>query len=353
MSKIPGVAGRDIAALLTPQGARRQPLDGYDTDYADIVDYILRCTHRIWEQKDIGLIGTHYAADCRLHLMTGPIEGAKGVIANTVRTLAAFPDRTLVGEAVIWSPEADGAYLSSHRITSSGTNLGASEFGAATGKRVQFTTIADCLCHENRIVEEWLVRDNSALVLGLGLSPRRLARDQAAADNASGQAAIWRIDAMDRIRAVPDTPFSDVILPPPGEPEAFARALVDQLWNHRRFGRVREIYSSAIRWEGPGARTLFGHGEVAGWLTALIGSFGDARFTVDHVASVTDDFGQDVALRWSMAGTHDGPALYGTPQGRQVYILGVTHWRIVGDQITEEVTIFDEIALLRQIEGGL
>jgi len=190
---VPGIAGRDIAEMLAPQGSRRQPMDGFDADYADIVDYIIRCTHRIWEQKDIGLIDTHYAPDCLMHLMTGSIEGAAGVVANTVRTLAGFPDRTLVGDAVIWSEEGPSTYLTSHRILSSGTNLGPSDFGPATGRRVAFTTIAECLCRANLIVEEWLVRDNSALVLGLGLSPREVAREQAAADRAPATApAAWR-----------------------------------------------------------------------------------------------------------------------------------------------------------------
>jgi predicted ester cyclase len=350
---IPGVDGRDISALLAPQGARRQALDGYDADYADIVDYIIRCTHRIWEQKDIGLIETHYAPDCRIHLMTGPIAGAAGVTANTVRTLASFPDRTLVGEAVIWSEEPAGAYLSSHRITSSGTNLGPSDFGPATGQRVQFTTIADCLCLENRIIEEWLVRDNSALVLDLGLSPRLVARDHAAVDQASGAPAVWRIDAMSRINDLPGSAFPDAPLPPPTEAQAFAEAIFAQCWNHRRFARMRDAFAPTIAWEGPGARRLFGHGEVIGWATALIGSFGNARFVVEHVAAVEAEQGQDIAVRWAMTGTHDGSALYGAPSHREVYILGITHWRIDGQRIAREVTIFDEVALLRQIEGGL
>ncbi|RVT41993.1 ester cyclase [Sphingobium algorifonticola] len=355
---IPGVAGRDIADMMAPQGARRQALPGYDADYADIVDYIIRCTHRIWEQKDIGLIETHYSDDCLMHLMTGPIEGAAGVVANTIRTLAAFPDRTLMGEAVIWSPEADGAYLSSHRITSSGTNLGASDFGPATGRRVQFTTIADCLCRENRIVEEWLVRDNSALTLALGLSPRAVARAHAKADRAqndgqSGDAAPWRAAAMDRIRSLNPTPFPDTAMPTPADATAFAHAVVDQIWNHRRFAKIRDVYSPAAHAAMPGGRRLFGHGEITGWMTALIGSFGDARFVADHVASVEDDAGCDIALRWTMAGTHDGTALYGAPTGRAIYILAVTHWRVEAGRIIDEVTVFDEVALLRQIEGGL
>ncbi len=351
---VPGVSGRDISEMLTPQGSRRQPLDGFDPDYADIVDYIIRCTHRIWEQKDIGLIETHYADCIRMHLMTGPIDGADGVVANTIRTLAAFPDRTLVGEAVIWSDEGNQTYLSSHRITSSGTNLGPSDFGPATGRRVQFTTVADCLCRANEIIEEWLVRDNSALVIGLGLSPRAVAREQALGDANDGKPAPWRAAAMDRVLTGPSTPFPRAGLPSPDNPETFARALFDQAWNHRRFARLREAYCPAANVQVPGGRSLFGHGEVTGWATAVIATFGNARFRVDHVAAVDGPNGiRDVAVRWEMAATHDGSALYGPPTGRPVYLLAVTHWRILDGRIIDEVTVFDEIALLRQIEGGL
>ncbi len=37
---------------------RRHPLKGFDEDYVDIVDYIVRCTHKIWEEKAVGLIYT-------------------------------------------------------------------------------------------------------------------------------------------------------------------------------------------------------------------------------------------------------------------------------------------------------
>ncbi len=351
MTAIPNVGGRDIAQILAPQGAPRQDMTGFDEEYSDIVDYILRCTHRIWEQKDVGLIATHYAPDIVVHMMTGPVTGMAGVIAGTARTLSAFPDRTLTGEAVIWSDEGDGAYLSSHRITSTATNLGASELGPATGQRITFTTIADCLCKANLIIEEWLVRDYSHMALQLGYHPRAVARSHAAADKAKGEGrAEWRQAAMARVHDQALTPWTNGAMPDPlADAHAFADAFFDQMINHARFGRVREVYSPAAHWTGPGGRRLFGWGEITGWFTAMIGSFGDARISIQHVAAVDDM----IAVRWELAGTHDGSALYGPASGEAVYILAVTHWRIAHGVIADEVTVFDEVALMRQMEGGL
>ena len=136
---------------------------------------------------------------------------------------------------------------------------------------------------------------------------------------------------------------------PHNDAHAFAHALFDQLVGHRRFGRVREAYSPAAHWSGPGGRRLFGWGEITGWFTALIGSFGDARFHIQHVAAVDDM----IAVRWEFAATHDGGALYGAATGEPIYILAVTHWRIENGVIADEVTVFDEVALMRQMEGGL
>jgi predicted ester cyclase len=350
MTAVPNVGGRDIAQILEPQGSPRQHIPGFDPEYADIVDYILRCTHRIWEQKDVGLIATHYGQDIVVHMMTGPALGMDGVIAGTSRTLSAFPDRTLTGEAVIWSDEGDGAYLSSHRITSTATNLGTSELGPATGKRITFTTIADCLCKENLIIEEWLVRDYSSMALQLGYHPRVVARSHAEADKAKGSKADWRRAAIARVQDAPLSPFTNAAMPNPNQdPVAFTHAFFDQIITHRRFGRVREVYSLAAHWAGPGGRRLFGWGEITGWFTALIGSFGDARIKIQHVAAVDDM----IAVRWELVGTHDGGALYGAATGEPIYILAVTHWRIERGVIVDEVTVFDEVALMRQMEGGL
>ena len=113
------------------------------------MDYILKITHRIWEEKGIGVIYDTYANNCLVHAGDGTSTGVSGVIANTLMTLHAFPGRRLMAEDVVWSEDSPGVFLSSHRILSTGTNLGDSNFGPATGKKVYFRTIADCACTQN------------------------------------------------------------------------------------------------------------------------------------------------------------------------------------------------------------
>ena len=115
---------RDISVLLQPLPGRRQPLAGFDADYVDFVDYIVRCTHRIWEEKKVDLIYSHYSTDCVVHTLAGETRGAEAVVQGTVRTLAAFPDRTPVADDVIWSGDETRGFYSSHRITSHGHRCG-------------------------------------------------------------------------------------------------------------------------------------------------------------------------------------------------------------------------------------
>jgi predicted ester cyclase len=353
--------GLDISDLLQTKASEpRHDMTGFDPIYADIVDYILRCTHRIWEQKDLGLIETHYSDECLIHTATGPVGGKAGsplgVVMGTLKTLSGFPDRTLMGEAVIWSEEAKATYLSSHRITSRATNLGVSEFGPATQKRVSFTTIADCLCRANMIVEEWLVRDNSAIALQLGFRPRDIAKAQAEADMAQkghDHPSPWREAQMDRLRSIPQTAFSDKAIPPVDDVEAFVRFVFDTVHIHKRISHIRALYWPNAKALVPGGRRLWGHGEIIGWWGAFLATFSEARLHIDHIAHVTDDGGLKIAVRWSMTGIDSAETLYGPPSQKPIWILAVTHWNILDGRILEEFTVFDDIAILRQMRGGL
>ena len=49
----------------------KQSLRGFEEQYQDIVDYIVRITHRIWEEADMGYIYDTYSSKVSVHTAYG------------------------------------------------------------------------------------------------------------------------------------------------------------------------------------------------------------------------------------------------------------------------------------------
>ena len=331
-------------------GPQRQELPGYEVLYRDFVDYIIRCTHRIWEQKNVGLCRTHYAADCAIHTLAGPVSGVEAVVQNTITTLGATPDRQLVGEDVIWSDDGNQGLYSSHRIVSRSTHLGDDPLlGEASMVANGVMTIADCLCRENRIVEEWLVRDNLRGVLQVGGDPWAIARSQAAADQAGDPSRHqWRADWIAATRTQADAVI------PADHPAAIPAAMLAAAWRDDMFGLAAAALSPSCEVRWPTNRRGCGRGYWIGCMTQIRGVMHDVSYRLEHIAARPlpgDDVA--VALRWALVGTHRGTGLWGMPTGHDILISAVSHYRLRGGSIIEDVTVFDELAVLRQVSGGL
>ena len=71
------VERRDYVQLAPEGRPRVQPMRGFDPVYSDIVDYIVRCTHRIWDERDVGLIYTHYTHNCVVYGPWAPSTTAR------------------------------------------------------------------------------------------------------------------------------------------------------------------------------------------------------------------------------------------------------------------------------------
>ena len=341
--------GRPVAELLAPR-ARRQKLGGFDAVYSDIVDYILRCTHRIWEEKDVGLCRTHYSEDCPVFTLSGCSTGSDAVLRNTISSIAGSADRSPVAEDVIWSEDAPGVFLSSHRIVSFASHLGPDPaLPSVTGLRRGVRVIADCLCRENLIVDEWLVRDNLQLARDLGFDPLQLARAAAEADREGDPR---RHDWLARERArVRET---SGVAPPadhPGAPVAHALQLA---FNQDLYGEASAMVSPSVEAVWASGRHVFGRGGWIGLLIQLGAGLADRRFRLDHIAArPLPDGDVAVALRWSLVGRHDHAGVWGAATGREVMVLAISHYRLRGGKVIEDITVFDELAVLRQVEGGL
>lgn len=349
-SGVLAAAGRDIAAFFADDGVSRQDLDGFEELYADIVHYIIRCTHRIWEDGGIGLIYSHYTHNCPVHTSDGTSYGRDQVVAMTARALAAYPDIQLVGDDVVWSGNAERGFHASHRMTHVGTNHGWSGYGEPTGRPIRRKAIAHCVVKDNRIVEEWLARDELAAIRSMGLDERRLARDLGAAE------AIQRGGPV--VDVIGDVSRGGGQLPPSGpyeRPEGIADAgwLVvsglQVIWNERRLDRLQDVFANDVVVETSTNVRFNGHDPYRAWLLRWLAAFSDVAITFEHVMTNERVGGTVVATRWRLDGTHTGPGPYGDPTGRRIRVLGFSHHLVQHGLVTAEWSVFDEFSLLKQL----
>jgi hypothetical protein len=338
---------KNLPALLNPTSPKSQTLEGFDNEFIDIVDYIIRITHRIWEQKNVGLCNNYYAEYCPVHTLGAYADAVSSVVTGTLQTISAFPDRSLIGENVIWRDLGpDQGYYSSHRITSIMTNKGLSEFGEATHKTGRVTTIADCVCFENKIVYEWLVRDNSFLVKQLGIEVLDASEHFAKIPTHPKfeewrQAEICRVRAQQQSEHQYKTPVDKAVL-------EFSSKWLDTLFNQKNFGKANVFYHINAKLQWPGGRQAVGIPGIKGTIIQWLASCPDAQATCDHVCAVPFEQETDVvdiAIRWSLTGTFSSKdKKLSAYCGQNFFILAASHLRLVSGKIAQEWTVFDEVA---------
>ncbi len=334
------VAGSDPADFIADDGKRRQSLQGFEDVYADIVHYIIRSTDRIWN-GDAGteLIKSHYAPEVPLHTSDGTAYGRAALIEMTRSTKRAYPGIYLNAEDVVWSGNDQDGFHTSHRITHLGRNDGPSVYGSATGRSFRRPAVAHCFVVENRIVEEWLARDELALVRALGLDEMALAESLGTAE-AAARGSLVGETALPQAGELPA---------PASAEEDLVRSMFRDVWSLRRLGDLPGYYDPDAYVSTATNRVLTG---PAGYLQYVVdwqNEFSDISLRVDHTMSNKRAGGEIVATRWWIEGTHDGARRYGQPTGRRVRILGFSHDLVVDRRIVAEWTIFDEFALLKQI----
>ena len=154
-------------------------MKGFDAKWRDVPHFIIGITKEIWEDREIASLTHRYAPGLIVRSPASVAIDNSRIIAATMATLAEFPDRELLGEEVIWCEDparatgATDAYLSSHRLICTATHTRPGMYGTPTGKRVAYRILADCAIRDDHVYDEWLVRDQSAVVRQLGFDVQR------------------------------------------------------------------------------------------------------------------------------------------------------------------------------------
>jgi hypothetical protein len=317
-------------------------LDGFDPKWKDFPDFIVGITKEIWEDRGIATLHRYYAEDIVVRSPASVVRGNRGVIAATMATLAEFPDRTLLGEDVIWSDDRQNGLLSSHRLLSTATHAHAGVYGEATGRKLVYRIIADCAARDNQIYDEWLIRDQGAIVRQMGWDPKGYAADLIAKEG--GPTACTR----------PLTPATDIVggYRGTGNAHPVGRRYAEILTRIMAadFAVIAQEYDRAAHLEYAGGST--GHGWSAAdrfWL-GLRAAFPSAEFEIHHIIGRDDpEFSPRAALRWSLTGKHSGWGAFGAPSGADVHVMGMSHAEFGPWGLRREYALYDETAIWKQI----
>ena len=339
---------------LAPQDASRsQSLRGFDDIYTDIVDYIVRCTHRIWDERDIGLIYTHYTHNCVLYGTTGTIYTREEIVRDTIQRLVSFPERRGMATHVIWKGNDRDGFYTSHLVTGTGRHSQHGHLGAPTGRIFTSRTIADCMIYENKIYREWVVADTTSILQQLGLDVQGYAERIAKAAFDKGVVSLDIGENRHMIGQYPPEAEADTSIAST-ELERHTLRWLHDVYNRKMLGTIAKVYAPTVQYHGPLMAELYGHASVIHQTLGLIGTLPDAAFAPQHICSTPcEEGGEKVAVRWIMEGHHLG---YGTlghlgaPTGKRVQIMGMSHFHYKDGKIVDEWRVFDEASALVQVK---
>ena len=321
-------------------------MQGFDPKWKDFPGFIIGITKEIWEDRQIHSLMDLYSADIPVRAPGAVVVGNESVIAATMATLSEFPDRQLLAEDVIWCGEngsdEDSALLSSHRILSTATHAKPGVYGHPTGKKLRYRIIADCAAKNNQIYDEWLIRDQGAIVRQLGRDPKEYATD------------LIQLEGGAQHCTQPLTPANDLdgLYKGTGNNNEWGDRYADMIARimSAEMSSVPREYDRACSLEHPGGLSSTGHEAADSFWMGLRASFPAAVFTVHHCIGRDDNaMPPRAAVRWSLHGKHDGWGAFGSPTNADVYVLGISHAEYGPYGLRREWVLYDETAIWKQI----
>ena len=317
-------------------------MKGFDKKYRSFPDYILKITKQIWEGKDVNSIAKFYTDDITVRSPFGVTYGNKPVIDATFATLKEFPNRQLLGEDVIWNGDDEVGYHSSHRILSKGTHLGDGSYGKPTGKDIYYRVIADCACKNNQVYDEWIVRDQGAMVRQIGFSPKEFA--QKIIDNEGG---IEKASKVFNYNSDMKSDYRPVTVSVDSVGNKYSNILRKIFTNNYDFSDYAR--ASSIYW--PGNRIGHGREDVEKFWKSLKEAFSDFKFSIEHVGYLEEkNKNPKATIRWFLTANHSKKSTeFEKPTNKNIFIMGINHAELSEGDVIREWVLFDEVAIWKQI----
>ena len=317
-------------------------MKGFDKKYKSFPDYILKITKQIWEGKDVNSIANFYTEDIPVRSPFGVTYGNKPVIDATFATLREFPNRQLLREDVIWNKDAEDGYHSSHRILSKGTHLGDGLYGKPSGKNIHYRVIADCACKNNQVYDEWIVRDQGAMVRQIGFTPKEFA--QKIIENEGG---IGKCKKIFNLKSDMKSEYKPNPAPKDSVGLKYSNILNTIFTNDYNFSDYAR--AASIYW--PGNKIGHGREDIEKFWQSLKGAFSNFKFSIEHIGYLEEQGKNPKAsIRWFLDANHSNKTSdFGEATNKNIFIMGINHAEISDGKVIREWVLFDEVAIWKQI----
>lgn len=210
----------------------------------------------------------------------------------------------------------------------SGTHLGEYTGVAATGRRVAVSAFHVHQIRCGQVSQTWNAGDAIGLFRQLGTIQSPATTDPPGEPVAP--------PASTRMPCPTTTPAQNA---------AVARRWYDEALNQNRLAVIDDLLAPNAVHRGAAFVDSVGREAVKGVLAALLTAFPDGRYGVESIVAA----GDRVVIRWSLAGTHDGPLFGVPPTGRPVTGYGINAFRFSCGEIVESWSEVNGLEILRQI----
>lgn len=324
--------------------------------YRNPREYITAWTDRIWINRGLGQIHDMYAPDVKVHTCYGESYGMQNVIGNSIQKMVAFPNRGGGHDDVIWESRGKNAFVSSHRVFNNATHTGHWTYGPPTGKTWFNRSVAHCLVQDNVVVEEWVIRDEFAVLQCLCIDPYKVAAELSERSPVLGKAIQTSGQETSFAGSIANAVECGISGTRPTRYVAECQMIANyflEVWNRRNLDKVANYCDETVVCQTVRMRRVMQIANFQLEIMSLLAAFPDGIMEIrDMVVHESADIGLRIAVIWLMRGTYSGSPVYGRINGAPVNVLGCSHFEIRNGKIIREYRIFDEISVIAQIIKG-
>lgn len=132
-----------------------------------------------------------------------------------------------------------------------------------------------------------------------------------------------------------------------GGGKAVVRRVVEEMWNRGDPAAVEDLIHEDLVEHGAFGGETGGREDARRTVAGFRAAFPDLVLEIGDMVGE----GEHVVLRWSGAGTHEGPFMGVPPSGNRVQIEGIDLYRVAGGQVIEHWGYPDVVRLVEQLGG--